>query len=60
MLDRLRANLKADHAKLVVGVSWFSIGLDEFAWASVGEDVRGIVELPSQDLRARRRGRAAG
>jgi histone-lysine N-methyltransferase SETD3 len=34
MLDRLRADLEADHAKLVAGVPMFrSLGLDELVWA---------------------------
>jgi len=33
-LDRLRADLEADHAKLVAGVAMFrSLGLDELVWA---------------------------
>jgi hypothetical protein len=34
MLDRLRADFEADHAKLVAGVPRFrSLGLDELVWA---------------------------
>lgn len=34
MLDRLRADLEADHARLVAGVPMFrSLGLDELVWA---------------------------
>jgi hypothetical protein len=33
MLDRLRADVEADHAKLVAGVPRFPIELDQFVWA---------------------------
>jgi histone-lysine N-methyltransferase SETD3 len=35
MLDRLRANLEADHAKLVAGAPRLPIGLDELSWATM-------------------------